>query len=217
MAELKKAIIITHVLYAVLHQRRELGLLAFQEAANERLLEDVHQVDRSRQTTKHLCGVEGSFTITIFSRILSLVLSSSDKHLQMQPSGSGPLRAAFPSNEYRQLHHGSPLAEGKVPNRPVVFTVHLLRKTSLFLQVSGAVALTVISWPGLLYTFDQKERSLFFETFLKFLGAFRSLNNYKLRLLVGGLYNVDLKVMRGGKKQHDSVAVMAGDPVLEVS
>ena len=61
-------------------------------------------------------------------------------------------------------------------------------------QVSGAVALTVISWPGLLYSFEQKERSLYFETFLKFLGAFRSLNNYKLRILVGGLYNVDLKV-----------------------
>ena len=56
------------------------------------------------------------------------------------------------------------------------------------------MALTVISWPGLLYSFEQKERSLFFETFLKFLGAFRSLNNYKLRILVGGLYNVDLKV-----------------------
>ena len=101
--------------------------------------------------------------------------------------------------------------------RTLVFTVHLLRKTSLFPQVSGAVALTVISWPGLLYTFDQKERSLFFETFLRFLGAFRSLNNYKLRMLVGGLYNVDLKVMRGDKKHHYSVAIMAGDPVLEVS
>ena len=56
------------------------------------------------------------------------------------------------------------------------------------------MALTVISWPGLLYSIEQKERSLFFETFLKFLGAFRSLNNYKLRILVGGLYNVDLKV-----------------------
>ena len=126
----------------------------------------------------------------------------------MQPSGSGPLRATLPSNEYRQLHHGSPLAEGKTPNmhwRPLVLTPHLQthpqeQKTSLFPQVSGAVALTVISWPGLLYTFDQKERSLFFETFLRFLGAFRSLNNYKLRMLVGGLYNVDLKVMRGDKK-----------------
>ena len=66
MTELKKARMITHVLYAVLHQRRELGLLAFQEAANERLLEDVHQVDRSQQTTKHLCGLEGSSTIIIF-------------------------------------------------------------------------------------------------------------------------------------------------------
>ena len=98
-----------------------------------------------------------------------------------------------------------------------MFTLHLLRKTALFPQVSGAVALTVISWPGLLYTFDQKERSLFFETFLRFLGAFRSLNNYKLRMLVGGLYNVDLKVRRGDKKLHYSVAMMAGDPVLEVS
>ena len=104
-----------------------------------------------------------------------------------------------------------------------MLTLHLQthpreQKNHLFFpQVSGAVALTVISWPGLLYTFDQKERSLFFETFLRFLGAFRSLNNYKLRMLVGGLYNVDLKVMRGGKKQNYSVAMMAGDPVLEVS
>ena len=65
MTELKNVRMITHVLYAVLHQRRELGLLAVQEAANERLLEDVHQVDRSQQTTKHLCGVEGSSTIII--------------------------------------------------------------------------------------------------------------------------------------------------------
>lgn len=56
------------------------------------------------------------------------------------------------------------------------------------------MALTVVSWTGLLYTFSHKERTLFFETFLKFLGAFRSLNNYKLRILVGGLFNVDLKV-----------------------
>ena len=74
MTELKKARMITHVLYAVLHQRRELGLLAFQEAANERLLEDVHQVDRSRQTTKHLCGVEGSSTIIIQNLIFGVLL-----------------------------------------------------------------------------------------------------------------------------------------------
>ena len=92
-----------------------------------------------------------------------------------------------------------------------MLTLHLQthpreQKNHLFFpQVSGAVALTVISWPGLLYTFDQKERSLFFETFLKFLGAFRSLNNYKLRMLVGGLYNVDLKVMRADKKNSISL------------
>ena len=74
MTELKKARMITHVLYAVLHQRRELGLLALQEAANERLLEDVHQVDRSRQTTKHLCGVEGSSTIIIQNLIFDALL-----------------------------------------------------------------------------------------------------------------------------------------------
>ena len=56
------------------------------------------------------------------------------------------------------------------------------------------MALTIVSWTGLYYTFDTKERTLMFETFLKFLGAFRSLNNYKMRILVGGLYNVDLKV-----------------------
>ena len=61
-------------------------------------------------------------------------------------------------------------------------------------QASGAVALTAVSWTGLHYTFTAKERNVYFETFLKFLGAFRSLNNFKLRLLVGGLYNVDLKV-----------------------
>ena len=81
-------------------------------------------------------------------------------------------------------------------------------------QVSGAVALTVISWPGLLYSFEQKERSLFFETFLKFLGAFRSLNNYKLRILVGGLYNVDLKVTID--RQHDHLDHLEGDSILEV-
>ena len=56
------------------------------------------------------------------------------------------------------------------------------------------MALTAVSWTGLHYTFTAKERNVYFETFLKFLGAFRSLNNFKLRLLVGGLYNVDLKV-----------------------
>ena len=56
------------------------------------------------------------------------------------------------------------------------------------------MALTAVSWTGLHYTFTSKERNVYFETFLKFLGAFRSLNNFKLRLLVGGLYNVDLKV-----------------------
>ena len=41
---------------------------------------------------------------------------------------------------------------------------------------------------------DSKERNLYFETFLKFIGAFRTLNNCKLRILIGGLFNVDLKV-----------------------
>ena len=56
------------------------------------------------------------------------------------------------------------------------------------------MALTVVSWTGLFASFEYKERTLYFETFLKFVGAFRSLNNVKLRMLVGGLYNVDLKV-----------------------
>ena len=56
------------------------------------------------------------------------------------------------------------------------------------------MALTVVSWAGLFASFEYKERTLYFETFLKFVGAFRSLNNVKLRILVGGLYNVDLKV-----------------------
>ena len=41
---------------------------------------------------------------------------------------------------------------------------------------------------------DNRERNLYFETFLKFIGSFRTLNNYKLRILIGGLFNVDLKV-----------------------
>ena len=66
--------------------------------------------------------------------------------------------------------------------------VHLWPKTS------GAIALSVISWNGLFYSEDNKQRTLYFETFLKFVGVFRTLNNYKLRVLIGGLYNVDLKV-----------------------
>jgi len=64
----------------------------------------------------------------------------------------------------------------------------------LWPKVSGAVALTITSWTGLYNHFNNKERTVTFETFLKFLGAFRQLNNYKMRILVGGLYNVDLKV-----------------------
>ena len=56
------------------------------------------------------------------------------------------------------------------------------------------MALTITSWTGLYNHFNNKERTVTFETFLKFLGAFRQLNNYKMRILVGGLYNVDLKV-----------------------
>ena len=66
--------------------------------------------------------------------------------------------------------------------------VHLWPKTA------GAIAITVVSWNGLMYSESNKERTVYFETFLKFIGAFRALNNYKLRILIGGLYNVDLKV-----------------------
>ena len=75
------------------------------------------------------------------------------------------------------------MAEGE--NQPLSFSSS---------QVSGAVALTITSWTGLYNHFNNKERTVVFETFLKFLGAFRQLNNYKMRILVGGLYNVDLKV-----------------------
>ena len=75
------------------------------------------------------------------------------------------------------------MAEGE--NQPLSFSSS---------QVSGAVALTITSWTGLYNHFNNKERTVVFETFLKFLGAFRQLNNFKMRILVGGLYNVDLKV-----------------------
>ena len=61
---------------------------------------------------------------------------------------------------------------------------------------AGPPALTVISWAGLDCSTDNKERTLYFETFIRFVGAFRSLNNLKLRILIGGLFNVDLKVIQ---------------------
>lgn len=60
----------------------------------------------------------------------------------------------------------------------------------------GNLSLTVCSWTGLNYCVDNRERNLYFETFLKFILAFRTLNNYKLRILIGGLFNVDLKVVQ---------------------
>ena len=68
-----------------------------------------------------------------------------------------------------------------------------------FVDFLGSTALTVCSWTGLDYNVDNKERNLYFETFLKFIGAFRTLNNCKLRILIGGLFNVDLKVTQVGK------------------
>ena len=67
-----------------------------------------------------------------------------------------------------------------------------------------ALALTVCSWSGLDYTIDNKERTLYFETFLRWVGAFRSLNNLKLRILIGGLFNVDLKVIQVGNIKNIS-------------
>ena len=60
----------------------------------------------------------------------------------------------------------------------------------------GNIAVTVCSWSGLDYSLDGKDRNLYFETFLKFIGSFRTLNNYRLRILIGGLFNVDLKVIQ---------------------
>ena len=68
---------------------------------------------------------------------------------------------------------------------------------------SGSTALTVCSWTGLDYALDNRERTLHFETFLKFIGSFRTLNNYKLRILIGGLFNVDLKVTQVEMIQSD--------------
>ena len=56
------------------------------------------------------------------------------------------------------------------------------------------LAMSVVSWAGLDYIMDIKERSNTFLTFLNFIDAFISLNNLKLRILVGGLYNVDTKL-----------------------
>ena len=58
--------------------------------------------------------------------------------------------------------------------------------------------MTVWSWAGLDYTIENKDRTLYFETFLRWVGAFRSLNNLKLRIIIGGLFNVDLKVIQVG-------------------
>ena len=71
-------------------------------------------------------------------------------------------------------------------------------RTICLLSVGSAPALTVCSWAGLDYSIDNKERTLYFETFLRWVGAFRSLNNLKLRILIGGLFNVDLKVIQVG-------------------
>ena len=56
------------------------------------------------------------------------------------------------------------------------------------------------SWAGIDYSLDNKDRTLYFETFIRFVGAYRALNNLKLRILIGGLFNVDLKVIQVG---HD--------------
>ena len=64
----------------------------------------------------------------------------------------------------------------------------------LWPRTSGAIALTAMSWNGLFYSENVKKRNLYFETFLKFVGVFRTLNNFKLRILIGGLYNCDLKI-----------------------
>ena len=66
--------------------------------------------------------------------------------------------------------------------------VHLWPKSS------AGMSLTVMSWGGLFYTQDTKERTIMFETFLNFIESFKSLNAYNLRVLIGGLYNVDIKL-----------------------
>ena len=66
--------------------------------------------------------------------------------------------------------------------------VHLWPKSS------AGMSLTVMSWAGLFYTQDFRERTVYFETFLNFIEAFKSLNTYNLRILIGGLYNVDIKL-----------------------
>ena len=76
------------------------------------------------------------------------------------------------------------------------FDVDLHLVTKCECVAAGSLALTAVSWSGLDYSLDAKERSVYFETFLRFIGAFRTLNNYKLRILIGGLFNVDLKVIQ---------------------
>ena len=79
-----------------------------------------------------------------------------------------------------------------------------------------APALTVCSWAGLDYTIDNKERTLYFETFLRWVGAFRSLNNLKLRIIIGGLFNVDLKVIQVGNISQNKYFSTSHCEVLEI-
>ena len=71
--------------------------------------------------------------------------------------------------------------------------------TVICLKLAGPPPLTVCSWAGLDCGIDTKERTLYFETFIRFVAAFRALNNLKLRILIGGLFNVDLKVIQVGR------------------
>ena len=89
------------------------------------------------------------------------------------------------------------------PRAPVLFAAdHYQLSATICLISPGPAppspALTVCSWAGLDCSIDNKERTLYFETFLRWVGAFRSLNNLKLRILIGGLFNVDLKVIQVG-------------------
>ena len=66
--------------------------------------------------------------------------------------------------------------------------VHLWPKSS------AGIALTVMSWSGLLYNQESKKRNVQFQTLLNFVEAYKNLNNLNLRFLIGGLFNVDIKL-----------------------
>ncbi|XP_023319983.1 uncharacterized protein LOC111695055 isoform X4 [Eurytemora carolleeae] len=66
----------------------------------------------------------------------------------------------------------------------------------LWAQNSTEASLSLVSWSGLTYRNTARDRLCVFETALRFFTAFRTLNNLKLRILIGGLFNIDIKIIQ---------------------